>query len=233
MMQDPTLPPPPASTDAPATPPLPWEDPAAGGAASFFETIHLFVMQPREAFARLGAGGIGRPLVYAIVMAWVEIVAGFLYVAVFQLPFFMVGLPELEDQLPEAMFGISFMAFIFLAVLVLAPVFVTIGLFLHTCILHLMLLILGEGKRGFETTFRALCYAHTSDLANVVPLCGGVLSLGWFVVLQIIGIAEAHRCSTAKAALAVFLPLLLCCGCIAVLLAMGVGTALLGSLAER
>lgn len=232
-MQDPTLPPPPAPTDSPAIPPLPWEDPADGGASSLFETIRLFVVQPQEAFSRLGATGVGRPLFYAILMAWVEIVAGFLYVAVFQLPFFMVGLPELEEKLPEAMFGISFMGFIFVAVLVLAPIFVTIGLFLHTCILHLMLLILGEGKRGFEKTFRLLCYAHTSDLANVVPICGGVLSLVWFIVLQIIGVAEAHRCSYGKAALAVFLPLLLCCGCIAVLLAMGVGTALLGSLAER
>ena len=95
-----------------------------------------------------------------------------------------------------------------------------------------MLLILGEGRGGFETTARLICYSHTADLANIIPLCGGVISLVWFIVLQIIGVARCHRCSYGKAALAVFLPILVCCACTAVLVAF-FGAAIMGAIANQ
>jgi hypothetical protein len=95
-----------------------------------------------------------------------------------------------------------------------------------------MLLILGEGRGGFETTARLLCYSHTADLANIIPFCGGLISLVWFIVLQVIGVAQCHRCSYGKAAVAVFLPLLICCACVAVLAAF-FGAAIMGAIANQ
>jgi hypothetical protein len=232
-MEDPTLPPPPAATESSTPTPLPWEDGSAGPVIGLWETVKLFALQPQEAFNRLSPIGIGRPFFYAVIMAWIQTIVGFAYFFVFQLPFFFAGLPELDEELAGMALGAGMATLLLVGLLILMPLFVAIALFIHTCILHLMLLIIGEGKGGFEATFRLLCYAHTADLANIVPFCGGLLSLVWFVVLQVIGLAETHRCSYAKAALAVFLPILLCCACVAVLLTMGVGAGILGALADR
>ncbi len=232
-MDDPIVPPPPATAASAAPPPLPWEDPSIGAVEGWFDTVRLFIGQPQEAFHRMSATGIGRPYLYALIAAWIEMAVGFAYWLLLQAPFVLMGLPQLEDELTEAAIGTGMILLIAAGIFVLMPLFVIVFMFLHTCILHLMLLILGEGRRGFETTFRLLCYSHTADLANVIPLCGGLIGLVWFVVLQIVGIAEAHRCSYGKAALAVFLPILLCCGCVAVLISMGVGAGILSALADR
>jgi len=231
-MDDPSLPPTPdTAVTLPATP-LPWEDPSRGLLEGLFETFKLFALQPQEAFSRLSDIGIGRPFFYALIMAWIEVAVGFAYWFVFQAPF-LLGIPALNDELAGAALGAGMMAVIAVVVFALVPVIVAIYLFIHTCILHLMLLILGVGRGGFEKTFRVLSYSHTADFANVIPLCGGLISIVWFIVLQVIGVAEAHRCSHGTAALAVLLPLFLCCACVVLLLSLGVGAGVLAALAEH
>ncbi len=226
----PPLPAPPAATPTPGA--LPWEDPGVGRFEGFFRTIGLFVTRPDEAFSRMAPAGLGRPFVYALIMAWVELAAGMAYWAAAQSPFMFMGFPELRDKLAEAAIGTGVMVAIGIGLFVLMPLLLLIGLAVHVFILHLMLVIIGEGRRGLETTARVICYSHTSDLANLVPLCGGLLALVWFAALQVIGIARAHECSYGKAALAVFLPVLLCCSCLAITLSF-FGAALYGVLAGR
>jgi hypothetical protein len=226
----PPLPEPPSTAPTPGA--LPWEEPSIGRVEGLFRTIGLFVTRPDDAFSRLAPAGLGRPFVYALIMAWVELAAGMAYWAAAQSPFMVMGFPELQDALAEAAVGTGVMVAIGVGLFVLMPLFLVIGLAIHTCILHLMLLIVGEGRGGIETTARVICYSHTADLANLVPLCGGLLSLVWFAALQIIGIARAHRCSYGKAALAVILPVLLCCSCLAITLSF-FGAALYGALAGR
>jgi hypothetical protein len=215
------IPTPPAAPESPRL--LPWEDPAVGGFDGLVRTIVLFVTRPDDAFSRLADAGIGRPFAYAVITSWIELVVVFAYWAVFQLPLFAFGLPSLDEELAEAAIGAGLIFAIGAGIFLLIPVFVAVGLAIHACILHLMLLIVGEGRRGFDTTVRVICYAHTADLANIIPLCGGIISLVWFVALQIVGLARAHQCSYGKAALAVFLPLLLCCSC------LSLGLALMGA----
>jgi hypothetical protein len=231
-MEDPTVPPPPVAPTADPLPPLPWEDPSVGRLNALYETVRLFIVEPQDGFHRISPVGIGRPFSYAVIMAWIEMAVGFAYLFLFQAPFVLSGFPELQRELAGVAVGAGMMALIAVTVFIMTPVLMAMVLFIHTCILHLMLLILGEGKSGFETTFRVLSYSHTADIANMIPLCGGLISLVWFAVLQIIGVAEAHRCSQGKAALAVLLPLLLCCSCVAVLVSAGVGTAILSGLSE-
>ncbi len=209
--------------------PLPWEDPNVGGFDGLLRTISLFLTRPDEAFTRMSDSGLGRPFMYAVITSWIELVVVFAYWAVFQFPLFAFGLPSLDEKLAEAAIGAGFLFAIGAGIFLLMPVLVAVGLAIHACILHLMLLIIGEGKRGFDTTIRTICYSHTADLANAVPLCGGIISLVWFVALQIIGLARAHQCSYGKAALAVFLPILLCCSCLSLGLAM-VGALSVGGL---
>jgi hypothetical protein len=234
MIEDTPFPPPlPAPPDTVPTPEaLPWEDPGVGRVEGFFRTIGLFATKPDDAFSRMALAGLGRPFVYALIMAWIELAAGMAYWAAAQSPFMLMGFPELRDALAEAAIGTGVMVAIGIGLFVLMPLLVLIGLAIHACILHLMLLIVGEGRRGLATTARVICYSHTSDVANLVPLCGGLLALVWFMALQIIGVARAHECSYGKAALAVLLPILLCCSCLAVTLTF-CGAALMGVLGSR
>ncbi len=148
---------------------LPWEDPGTGGLAGLFETITMFLTRPDEAFSRVSRAGLGRPFFYAVIMAWVELLFLLGYWTIFQFPLFAFGIPSLDEKLAEFAVGAGLMVFIAVGILVMTPFFVAMGIAIHTCIVHLMLLIVGEGKGGFDGTIRAICYAHTADLANALP----------------------------------------------------------------
>jgi hypothetical protein len=105
---------------------------------------------------------------------------------------------------------------------VLAPFFVLLAVFIQAAILHLMLMLVGGANSGFEATTRVCSYAQVSQLAQAVPFCGGILSLVWSLILLITGLATVHNTSRGKAALAVVLPVVICCGLTAALLFMGV-----------
>jgi hypothetical protein len=71
----------------------------------------------------------------------------------------------------------------------------------------------GGAKKPFETTLRVLGYAQGATAwLNIIP--GGFLvAAGWVLVAEIIGLAKAHEIEMGKSALAVFLPIIVCGGC--------------------
>jgi hypothetical protein len=89
--------------------------------------------------------------------------------------------------------------------------FVIIGVFLAAAILHLMLMIVGGATSGFEATVRVVCYTYTAQLAGILPLCGGIITLIWTVILYVAGFTVVHRTTQGKALVAVLLPVVLCC----------------------
>jgi hypothetical protein len=200
-------PPPPAPESVPV---IPWEDPSRSAFDGLLETVKLLALSPSEAFRRMPAGGgIGRPLFYAIVIGWVSIAVAVLWNVLLQgmwLPF-MSSTEELAGM--GAAYGLSIGWG--LLMVILAPLLVIIGVFIAAAVLHLMLLVVGGAGAGFEATVRVVCYAQTAQLAGIVPVCGGIITLIWTVVLYVIGFATAHRTSQGKALVAVLLPLVLCC----------------------
>jgi hypothetical protein len=193
-----------------SVPIFPWEDPSRSLFDGLFETVKLLGTSPGEAFRRMPvAGGIGRPLLYAIVIGWVGIAVSVFWNVLFQgmwLPF----MENVEDMAGMgAMYGLTIGWG--LLMVVLAPLFVIIGVFIAAAILHLMLMILGAAGGGFETTVRVVCYTQTAQLAGIVPFCGGLVALVWTVVLYVIGFSTAHRTSQGRALVAVLLPVVLCC----------------------
>jgi hypothetical protein len=104
-------------------------------------------------------------------------------------------------------------------IMIVAPIFVLIGVFIGSAIVHLFLMLVGGAKTGFASTVRVMCYAGTVQIVQVIPLCGGTVAFIWALVLEIIGLAIAHRTTQGKSALAVLLPLFLCCVCVAILAA--------------
>jgi hypothetical protein len=93
------------------------------------------------------------------------------------------------------------------------PVLLALGLFVGSGILHLCLMLVGGAKRSYEATFRVMCFAAGSAYPlMIVPICGGMISGVWCLVLECIGLTKVHDTSTGKAVLAVLLPLVVCCG---------------------
>ena len=204
-MEATSSPPPP-----PAPSPIPWEDPGRVGFVDrFVETVKLLATAPAEAFARMPtAGGIGQPLFFAIVVGWIGIAVYSVWMLLLggmSLPF----LDQVDLGAAGAMFGLS--SGLMVVFLVLAPLLIVVGVFIQAAILHLMLMLVGGANQGFEATARVCSYAQASQLAQIIPFCGGLLSAIWSVVLLIVGLSTAHGITRGKAALAVVLPVVVCC----------------------
>jgi hypothetical protein len=209
--------PPPATPAPPA--PIPWEDPARTSAFErFAETVKLLTARPGEAFSSMPTtGGIGSPLVYAILVSWIGIAVGVVWTVIFQgiwMPFMDLG-----DE--TALFA-GFSAALAIGMIFLAPIFIIVGVFIAAAILHLMLMIVGGANRGFEATVRVVCYAQTAQLAGIIPFCGEIILTVWIIVLYVVGLAAAHRTTHGKAILAIALPIVLCCAFLVAMTFMGV-----------
>ncbi|HVN32789.1 MAG TPA: YIP1 family protein [Thermoanaerobaculaceae bacterium] len=219
-MQPPgTVPPPPPGGVPPAAPtqPLPWEQPGYPALEGLYETAKLFLTAPSQAFARMSlTGTLGRPLLYAVIFGWLGIIASQAYSLAFRgaIHGFLSSLPGYS---PRLAFGLPVAATA--AVMIFAPVLVLLGIFIWSAIVHLFLMLVGGANTGFASTVRAVAYSSTVQIVQVIPLCGGTIAAVWALVLYIIGLAIAHRTTQGKSALAVLLPLALCCVCVAILVA--------------
>ena len=73
----------------------------------------------------------------------------------------------------------------------------------------------------------------TTSLANVVPICGGLIGALFGIYALIIGLSEAHEIPVAKSAIAVLVPIVICCALVAVVsLVFGLAVASMFGLAS-
>jgi hypothetical protein len=198
-----------AAISGPAAPRsgLPWDERQTKGLLNaLIETLQMVLSRPVAAFTAMKReGGLGEPLLYAIIGGTFGGVFAFTYN--FALRSF-TPFGDRHDALAHLFGGLSW---IFL--LVLTPLFVVIGMFIASAILHVCLMIVGGAKQSFETTFRVVCFAEGSvSPLLVIPFCGGLIVGIWKVILYCIGLARAHETDTGRAVIAVLLPLVVCCG---------------------
>jgi hypothetical protein len=82
-------------------------------------------------------------------------------------------------------------------------------------------MIVGGANQPFETTYRVLAFSQGSTgPLQMIPVCGGAIAGVWALICNCIGLARAHGTDTGRAVLAVFLPLIVCCGGIIVVAMM-------------
>jgi hypothetical protein len=205
-----TITPAPAAAGPEASAPrsgLPWDARQTKGFFNaFIETLQMVLSQPTEAFTIMRReGGLGEPLLYAMIGGTFGAVFSFLYRFAFRSLIFFPGRHTPFEHLMSGFGSI--------AGLILAPLGVLIGVFIVAAILHVCLMIVGGANQTFETTFRVVCFTIGSvNPLLVIPICGGLIVFVWGIVLYIIGLAQAHETDTGRTALAVFLPLIVCCG---------------------
>lgn len=190
----------------------PWEEREdLGFFKAIFLTIKEVLFSPTKFFSEMKTtGGISEPLLYAVI---VGTVCGWMGLLLWQIPFqglsFLIS-PDKEGAIISlgVMIGIS----------IFTPLFIVIGLFITAGILHLCLVLVGGNKKGFEATFRVTAYSASANVGVIIPLCGGIIAGVWGLVIEIIGLREAHQTTTLKAILAVFLPVVAGCLCAGIFL---------------
>ena len=210
-------PPPPPPTEPPAPPVIPWEQPGLPWTTGLVETVKLLLTRPREAFERMPIGGdVLKPFLFAILLGWI----GAIFNTIWSMAF--------KGMMPSSgMYGGYAMPPMVLPLTALfAPVLIACVMLIASAVNHLMLMIVGGARNGFSATLRANCYSQASQVFQLLPLCGGLLAVIGSLLLTIQGLATVHRISHSKAAFAVILPFVLCCGCLMVIAAT-MGAAIL------
>src|SRR6266566_4044825 len=198
----------PTSTTVAGRTGLPWEHlQERGFFNAFIETLSMVLTRLAEAFSVMKReGGLGEPLIYALIGGSVGGIVAFL----FSLGFRSIGLFADRNNSLAAMTGMGIGS---VAMIILLPLFIVIFLFIWSALAHLCLMIVGGAKQSFETTFRVFAFTQGSaGPLQIIPLCGGLISGIWAIVCNCIGLARAHETDTGRAVLAVFLPLIVCCG---------------------
>ncbi len=206
--------PPPAQAMVAARSGLPWDQRGELGLfKAFIETLQIVLGRPADAFmAMKREGGLGEPLLYALIGGTLGTVANFVY---------RFGLQAVVGG--SSMGGSSgrFGAVGMLAMIIFSPLLVLLVLFLTAGLIHVCLMLVGGARQSFETTFRVVCFtAGSVNPLQVVPFCGGFVAGVWGLVLYCLGLARAHETDTGRAVLAVFLPLVICCGGVILLAAL-------------
>jgi hypothetical protein len=187
---------------------LPWEHRQTKGFFNaFVETLIMVLTKPVEAFTVMKReGGLIEPLLYQIIGGSFGILVYFLFGLAMPS---MAAFGSRNNPLLH-LFGVGVGA---IFAIICVPIVITIGVFIWSGILHLCLMMVGGATRPFETTFRVVCFAGGScEPIIALPFCGGVIAGVWRIVATCIGIARAHETETGRAVLAVFLPLIICCG---------------------
>lgn len=202
--------------DVPPLPPaaasgLPWENRSeVGFFPALLETVRQVLLEPKAAFAAMRqTGGLGAPLFFFVLVGSIGGAAGMLYQVVFN----SLQQPTTpEEQALVAMFAST--AAIGFSIMLLPVLFVVVA-FVTAGLVHLSLIIVGGAKRPFEATFRVACYAGGSTaILQLLPVCGALVSSVWNFVCMIVGLSEVHGIGKGRAAFAVLLPSVVCCGLI-------------------
>ncbi len=190
-----------ADGSSPQGMPPAWEDPQARFPANLLATWLQSLFDPATFFGRLPYGAsLARPILYFLIIT----VLG----AFFEFWWDSLGVVArypLAGLYEEALWSetSALMGFF------LSPFVGMIALFVWSLVLHLFVLMLAPDRRPFGATLRVVCYAVGPNLFTVVPFIGFLVGAVWGLVLQVVGMREAHRTSTGRGVAIVLLPMLI------------------------
>ncbi len=202
---------------------VPFEDPAKDFFTGLFETMRLVLFEPTSFFRNYKLDGpMGRPLLFAVMIGWTAATISAMWGTIVNKSIF----GYLQEHMPDVE-GVDWERLVagggsvdFILTLMLAPVFIILVLFIIAGIYHLFLMIVKGANKNFETTFNVVAYGMVTRLAEFIPFCGSLIALIYGLVLAIIGLTEAHKTNSGKAAFAVLAPVVLCCFCILMIFMM-------------
>lgn len=172
-----------------------------------YRTTKAVLFSPRHFFGAMTTGtGLGEPFAYGLLSG----VAGAMCGLFWQ---FLIMSGSIQSLIQLDSIG---MALVFAAVLLLAIPYVLVVLLLTSLALHGCLIIVRDGRNGFEATFRVVAYSQATQVLSFIPLVGGVAAFIWLFVVQVIGLREIHNTSYGKIIFAYLIPFIILLGIVAV-----------------
>jgi hypothetical protein len=229
-------PPPAAEFATPSGGGAPWEERGQSSLVSaFIETAKRSVTQPGTFFKSLRTDPVGGAISFGLICWIVGWFASELWEIATSSLVPSENLLKILPQSADSEMMIKRMAEwsspkVRLVSALSSPVGAVISFFVIAVVLHLMVVLVCRGGRGWSATFRALGYASAPLLLGIVPVCGQELGVIWSIILTIIGVTHLHKTTGGRAAAAVLLPMVLvcCCSCVG-LLVVGIGAGAMGS----
>jgi hypothetical protein len=186
-------------------PPFEDRDAYGGFFPALLQTWVGACFRPTEFFESVGNSQDLTPaLLFGVLVGWISVVVGAAWSLVFQAP--LVPIMRQEEIAGLLAGGV--------ANLVCAGLFgwllVLLGILILGVIVHLFLMLFGGANQGLTMTLRVISYAYAPQIFAVVPFVGWCIASIWMLVLEIIGLAAAHRTDTWRAALAVLATVISC-----------------------
>ncbi|MBP2146260.1 hypothetical protein J2129_001714 [Methanofollis sp. W23] len=172
-------------------------------------------MNPVESFRNTQGDDLGEVLIYFVaILAVNAVLIGLMTMVGFGLSYAdIAGMENLPGSEAVSSVGAGIEA------IVGTCVGEIVGLGVIALLVHILVALL-VGGNGIEATVRALAYASTpSMLFGWIPVLGPLATL-WTVVLAVVGIRECHETTTGRAAVAVFLPVVVLFGLFIVFVVM-------------
>jgi len=182
---------------------VPFDDVSQPFLQRFIDTAKMAFADPVRLFSNMPAEDITPPVVYGVITGTIGMLIGTLWHLLFG------GLFSFAEGIGVEELAINTTVMVFL--MLFSPIVVAVSLFIGAGIYHLMLLLVGDGSRGFGVTMRAVCYGYTPNLLAIVPICGGFVGGIWSLILVIMGGKFGHGTDWWRAILAYFLPMIVCC----------------------
>ncbi len=174
----------------------PWEDPDAAFPVNLIQTWRQSVFAPAAFFRRMPVEApLARPLLYYLIIS--------VLTAFFVLIWRSVG----SSVLPVGLLGWND-PLMPLIEFFLEPFLAMIGLAIGSLVLHLLVLLFADRRKGIGTTARVFCYSWGPGVFALFPVLGPPVGFVWSVVLMVIGVREAHETTSGRAAAIVLTPLI-------------------------
>jgi hypothetical protein len=203
-----------ATVDRPDVAPA-WERrPAVKLFPAFFMTIRDVLFEPHLTFPRMPVDGrLIPPTTFLLLLQFtVGLVSYAIWLSLqaVQLPYYTQMLSKTEElrnfNLP------MWILFILVPGVFILGVAIWVGFnFLMAGIHHLILMLLGGANKGYDATYKVVCYAYSANVFNLIPFCGGFAVIPFFFVASIIGLSKVHGIEGWKASVAMLAPYVLCC----------------------
>ncbi|HEX5104046.1 MAG TPA: YIP1 family protein [Pirellulaceae bacterium] len=193
---------------------LPWERRA--DMESFQDTATLILSEPQNAFMQMRrTGGLMNSLAFWIVAAIIGQVANTVYGGILGMILLAIGNAPGEAYAALAVsVGLQLVGGL-IGTIIFAPV----GAFIGAAIWHVVLLVFGCARGGFEATFRAQCFVGGAVvLLNIIPILGPLIGFFYGIALFIHAFTHAHEVSGGRATAAVLTLYGLLCCCISPLI---------------
>ncbi len=188
------------------TDPIPWERlDAYGFFPGLLLTLKKILLSPAAFFGEMPEGRPkGKALVFNLLISEFLLVLDFLWTIMGLRHKLGAGTAQSEALgAAAATPGLGF-----LIALLLVPLAIALGIYLDAWLTHLLLLLFRSAKKGFNETFRVMCYSAAPTVLTAIPVAGQILSpviLVWYMAVQAIGLKKVHQGAYTQTLAAIFI----------------------------